>query len=91
MMIVACAVPLKWLLIHPNRMLVRNAFLNTVVIPHFTNPSAPWKGGGANARHFSGNHCLLRQTVGDDAVAGGGGFECCLIAIAKDDSVFDRL
>ncbi len=34
MMTVACAVPWKWLLIHPNRMLVRNAFLNTDVTPH---------------------------------------------------------
>ncbi len=37
MMTVACAVPWKWLLIHPNRMLMRNAFLNTVVVPHLGN------------------------------------------------------
>ncbi len=30
MMIVACAVPWKWLLMHPTRMLDINAFLNTV-------------------------------------------------------------
>ncbi len=35
MMIVACALPWKLLLLHPNRMLVRNAFMNTVVILHF--------------------------------------------------------
>ncbi len=35
MMIVACALPWKLLLLHPNRMLVRNAFVNTIVILHF--------------------------------------------------------
>ncbi len=35
MMIVACALPWKLLLLHPNRMLVRNAFVSTVVILHF--------------------------------------------------------
>ncbi len=46
MMIVACAVPWKRLLRHPNRMFVRNAFLNTAVIPHIANHHAPWKEGG---------------------------------------------
>ncbi len=34
MMTVACAVPWKLLLMHPNRVLEIDAFLNTVVIAH---------------------------------------------------------
>ncbi len=56
MMIVACAVPWKWLLIHPNGMLVRNAFLNAVVIPHIANHYATWKGGGRT-------HDIFQETI----------------------------